>query len=80
MILGEPAAGRGWLARAQTLLGGAPDSHEAGWVALDLGMFENDRARKESLYRDALAVAQRFDDRELEFVTRAYLGASPRAR
>ncbi|GAA3165445.1 hypothetical protein GCM10010531_17440 [Blastococcus jejuensis] len=76
MILGEPSAGRGWLARAQTLLSGTPDSPEAGWVALDLGMFEADRARKESLYRDALDVAQRFDDRELEFVTRAYLGAS----
>ena len=76
MILGEPSTGRGWLSRAQTLMGGAPDGREAGWVALNLGMFEGDRARKEALYREALAVAQRFDDRELEFVTRAYLGAS----
>lgn len=76
MILGEPAIGRGWLARAQTLLSGAPDSRQAGWVALDLGMFEVDRAQKESLYREALDVARRFDDRQLELVTRAYLGAS----
>lgn len=76
MILGEPSAGRGWLARAQTLLSGAPASPETGWVALDLGMFEADRARKESFYRDALDVARRFGDHELEFVTLAYLGAS----
>ena len=39
-------------------------------------MFENDRARKDPCTARPSAVAQRFDDRELEFVTRAYLGAS----
>ncbi|MFD2091455.1 LuxR C-terminal-related transcriptional regulator [Blastococcus deserti] len=76
MVLGEQAVGRGWLARAQTLLAGVPGSREAGWVALDLGMFENDRARKEGLYREALEAARRYGDRDLEFVTLAYLGAS----
>ena len=54
MILGDGAVGRGWLARAQTLLADAADSPEAGWVALNIGMFEGDRARKEELFREAL--------------------------
>ena len=66
----------GWLARAQTLLAGTTTSPEAGWVALNIGMFEGDRARKEARFREALAVARRFGDTDLEFVTLAYLGAS----
>jgi hypothetical protein len=54
MILGNGAVGSGWLARAQTLLGGASDSPEAGWVALDIGMFEGDRSRKVEHFREAL--------------------------
>jgi DNA-binding NarL/FixJ family response regulator len=76
MMLGEQAVGRGWLGRAQTLLLGTPGSHEAGWVALSLGLFEPDRGRKEALYREALEIARRFGDPDLEFVTLAYLGAS----
>lgn len=75
-VVGDWAVGSGWLARAQTLLAGTPDSTEAGWVALNLGMFEADRARKESCFRAALDVARRFGDTDLEFVTLAYLGAS----
>jgi DNA-binding NarL/FixJ family response regulator len=75
-VMGDWAVMRGWIARAQTLLAGAPDSAEAGWVALDLGMFEEDRARKEQHFRGALEVARRVGDADLEFVTLAYLGAS----
>jgi DNA-binding CsgD family transcriptional regulator len=66
----------GWLARAQTLLAGSGDSLEAGWVSLNVGMFEADRTQKEARFREALAVARRFGDGDLEFVTVAYLGAS----
>jgi DNA-binding CsgD family transcriptional regulator len=76
MVLGNRSVARGWLARARTLLSGAPDSREGGWVALDLGMFEPDRARKEDCYRTALEIARRRGDRDLEFATLAYLGAS----
>lgn len=76
MILGNRAVAQGWLARARTLLSAVPDSREAGWVALDLGMFETDRARKEDCYRTALEIARRSGDRDLEFATLAYLGAS----
>jgi DNA-binding CsgD family transcriptional regulator len=66
----------GWLARAQTLLAGAAESSEAGWVSLNLGMFEGDRSRKEARFRDALVVARHRHDADLEFATLAYLGAS----
>jgi DNA-binding CsgD family transcriptional regulator len=76
MILGHGAVGRGWLARAMTILGEAPDSPEAGWVALDIGMFEGDRQRKEQRFREALDAGRRGGDTDLEFVALAYLGAS----
>jgi DNA-binding NarL/FixJ family response regulator len=75
-IVGDRAVSGGWLARAQTLLGDAGDAAEAGWVALNLGMFESDRARKEQRFRQALAAARRFGDTDLELVTLAYLGSS----
>jgi hypothetical protein len=74
MVFGEWAVMSGWLARATTLLGDA-DSREGGWVALQRGMFEGDRVRKEALFREALDVARRFADADLEFNTLAYLGA-----
>jgi DNA-binding NarL/FixJ family response regulator len=75
-VVGDWAVMSGWIARAQTLLEAAPDSAEVGWVALDLGMFEADRPRKEQHFRSALEVARRLGDVDLEFVTLAYLGAS----
>ena len=75
-IVGDGAVMSGWLARAQTLLAGATESPEAGWVALNMGMFDGDRVRKELRFREALEVARRFGDLPLEVVTLAYLGAS----
>jgi DNA-binding NarL/FixJ family response regulator len=75
-VRGDPAVMNGWIARAQTLLAGAPDSAEAGWVALNLGMFEGDRERKHERFEEALAVARRVGDADLEFATAAYYGAS----
>ena len=75
-VAGDGAVMQGWMARAQTLLADADDSVESGWVALNLGMFEGNRARKEELFREALAAAPRFGDDDLHFVALAYLGAS----
>ena len=75
-IIGDYAVSGGWMARAQSLLADAAESAEGGWVALNIGMFEGDRVRKEERFREALDVARRFGDQELEFVTLAYLGAS----
>ena len=74
-ILGDAAVMSGWLARATSLLGDG-ESREGGWVALQRGMFEGDRARKEVLFREALGMARRLGDADLEFNTLAYLGAS----
>ena len=75
-LLGDWAVAGGWIARSQTLLGDDVDSLEAGWVMLNLAMFELDRTRKEELLRSALAIARRVDDADLEIVTLGYLGAS----
>ena len=75
-IIGDWAIGGGWLSRAQTMLTEAPDSSQAGWVALNAGMFEGDRSLKESRFRAALETGRRHRDRDLECATLAYLGAS----
>ena len=75
-VVGDWAVSGGWLARAQTLLADAEDSVEAGWVYQHVAMFEPDRAVKEARFREALEVARRFGDTDLELVTLAYLGAS----
>ncbi|MGZ4620285.1 MAG: LuxR C-terminal-related transcriptional regulator, partial [Frankiaceae bacterium] len=75
-IVGDWAVGSGWLARAQRLAAESPETAESGWVALNVGMFEADRGRKEECFGRALDLARRFGDAELEFCTLAYLGAS----
>jgi DNA-binding CsgD family transcriptional regulator len=76
MVFGDGAVMSGWMARAQTLLGDRTDSPESGWVALNIGMFEGDRTRKEEKFRLSLAIARRLGDVDLEVVSLAYLGAS----
>ncbi len=76
MVFGDGAVMRGWMARAQTLLGESDDSAEAGWVSLNIGMFESDREQKNTHLRRALAIARRLGDTDLEVVSLAYLGAS----
>ena len=75
-IVGDGAVMGGWLARAQTLLGGDTASGEAGWVSLNIGMWEGDRTRREARFREALDVGRRVGDDDLEFVALAYLGAT----
>src|SRR5262249_18199474 len=75
-VVGDAAVMNGWIARAQTLLSEAGESAEAGWVSLNKGMFEGDRSLREELLGNALEIARRFGDRDLEFVALAYLGAS----
>jgi DNA-binding CsgD family transcriptional regulator len=76
MVFGDGAVMSGWMARAQTLLGDESDSAEAGWVALNIGMFEGDRERKNAQFHVALDIARRLNDLDLEVVSLAYLGAS----
>jgi DNA-binding NarL/FixJ family response regulator len=74
-VFGNAALMNGWLGRAKRLVG-SEDSVEAGWVAIARGQFEDDRARRTTHFTNALAIARRFDDRELEFDALAYLGAN----
>jgi ATP/maltotriose-dependent transcriptional regulator MalT len=75
-VMGDRAVMAGWLSRAQTLLGDAPDSLEAGWVALSVGMFSADRTVREARFREAASLARRHGDADLGLVAQAYLGAS----
>jgi DNA-binding CsgD family transcriptional regulator len=75
-IRGDFAVASGWMARAKTLLSGTPGTAESGWIALNEGMFTGDRTRKEALFREALEVARRVGDTDLELATLGYLGAS----
>ena len=64
------------MARAQTLLGDSIDSPEHGWFRWNRGLFEQDRTRKDDLFRAALVAARALGDTDLEFSALAYLGAS----
>lgn len=75
-IMGDWAVGGGWLARAQTVMADVDDPEERGWVALDVGMFEPDRARKHEQFEIALAAARDARAIELEISVLAYYGAS----
>lgn len=75
-VVGDRAVAGGWLSRATTMLVDLPDSPETGWVALNCGMFEDDRARKEQLFTHARTVGRQAQDTDLEFLAVAYLGAN----
>jgi len=75
-VLGQFAISSGWMARAQTLAEDTDDAHERGWVALNLGMFEPDRALKNQRLGEARAQARAAGDIALEVAALGYLGAS----
>lgn len=75
-LVGDMAVHSGWIAGSKRLLAEMPDDREAEWVTLNRGMFEPDQAGKEALLREAIAMAHRCDDVDLEFVTLAYLGSN----
>lgn len=70
------AVASGWIARAKSLMGDAPDPVERGWVELTGGMFEGDRATKEQAFALALQAGRMQGDANLRFAAASYLGAS----
>ncbi len=68
------AAGSGWMARAETLLGNTDECAGHGWLALDRAPFTDDAAERERLAAAALAIARRFGDVDLEYDALALLG------
>ncbi len=53
-VLGDVVVGKGWQARASTLLADQGPSLESGWVSLCAGLFEPAPDVQERCYRDAL--------------------------
>jgi DNA-binding CsgD family transcriptional regulator len=73
-VEGNRAAANGWLTWAGRLLEGTEESIEHGRLALDRVPWTDDPAEREGHARTALAIARRFDDRDLEFAAQAVLG------
>ncbi len=76
MIRGDRAVMGGWISRAQTLLEGAEESAEAGWVEQFKGMFAGPAVEREVHFRSAVELARRHGARDLELDALAYLGAT----
>ncbi len=73
-VRGNRAAANGWMAWAERLLDGLEESIEHGRLALDRAPWTDDPAERERHATDALAIARRFGDRDLEFSAQAVLG------
>lgn len=72
--LGNDAAARGWLARAQRVAGGIDPNPVNGWLWLVEGYVEPDPGRSQLLLEQALTEAQETNDVDLELVALADLG------
>jgi DNA-binding CsgD family transcriptional regulator len=72
--VGNPAASRGWLARAETLATGADAAEVAGWVALTRAQLAADPQVRAAAARDALARARETRSGDLEVLALGQLG------
>jgi DNA-binding CsgD family transcriptional regulator len=73
-VHGNMAAANGWMARAESLLGGVEECAAHGWLTLDRAPWSRDSSERERLARAALTIARRFGDTDLEFGSLALLG------
>lgn len=73
-VFGEWAVYRGWLARARMLLEQADDDTGRGWVVLDEALQGSDFDAQRALYEEAIALARRAGDHDLECDAMAALG------
>jgi DNA-binding NarL/FixJ family response regulator len=73
-VFGEWAVHRGWVARARRLLEAADDDHGRGWVVLDDALTGSDLEVQRSQYLEAIEVARRTGDNDLECDAIASLG------
>src|SRR4051812_27655851 len=68
MLNGETARATGWLSRAGRLIEGQPECVETGYLLLPNGyrlVHSGDPGSAESCFKQAAAVAKRFDDKDL---------------
>jgi DNA-binding CsgD family transcriptional regulator len=75
-IRGNFAAANGWLARAETLFEEAGPCPERVWLEITRGRLATDHGVMEEHAREAIALAQRFGDRDLEILGLSLLGLS----
>ena len=73
-VFGEWAVHRGWVVRARRLLEQADDEHGRGWVVLDDALTGSDLEVQRSQYLEAIDVARRTGDADLECDATASLG------
>jgi DNA-binding NarL/FixJ family response regulator/tetratricopeptide (TPR) repeat protein len=73
-VHGNMAAANGWMARAASLLEGVEECAAHGWLTLDRAPWARDPGERERLAKEALAIARRFGDTDLEFGSLALLG------
>jgi tetratricopeptide (TPR) repeat protein len=73
-VHGNPAAANGWMARAESLLEGVEECAAHGWLILDRAPWSSDASEREQLATEAIAIARRYGDRDLEFDAMALLG------
>jgi tetratricopeptide (TPR) repeat protein len=71
---GNDAASNGWLARARDILAGSPPSAEHGWLRLAEARGASDPATSLDLAAEALELARRFRDPDLELLSLGRLG------
>ena len=73
-VFGDWAVHRGWIARARRLLEHADDAHGRGWVVLDDALGGNDLEVQRAQYLEAIGIARRMGDLDLECDATASLG------
>ena len=73
-VFGEWAVHRGWLTRARVLLEQAGDDRARGWVVFDDALNGRDLEAQHSQYLEAIDLARRTGDRDLECDATTSLG------
>jgi DNA-binding NarL/FixJ family response regulator len=66
-VYGNFAASSGWVERARSLIDGAGDCPERGWVAFMSALFADDLEETERRVAEARRIAERFGDTDLHF-------------
>lgn len=73
-VHGNVAAANGWMARAESMLEGVEESAAHGWLILDRAPWTSDASEREQCATAAIAIARRYEDKDLEFDAMALLG------
>jgi len=73
-VYGNLAAASGWLECGKRLVDAAGECPERGWVELACALATDDLDEKERHVQEALEIARRFGDSDLEFDARSYAG------